>query len=393
MSKEHIGLRDVVCSLDEPGWNYGHFRSPFYCYDLADGAKYCIYNHRMMPVSVTTSDREQGYWALRRDVTRLDTGELPTEIVGPDAGRLLDRLLTRRVSALKPGRCAYGIACWPDGGMLTDGIAIRHEEDRFWYVQPDGDFLGWLRAHALSYDVEIRAPESWVVQMQGPKALDLLADACDDGAPDPFRYFDAREVKIGGQQVLVTRTGWTGEVGFEFYTRPELDSEALWDRITEAGRAHGLIDIGLDPMDTRRIEAGILNNLSDMDSTMTPFESGLEAFVDLTREDDFFGKQALEQADRRTRIYGISCDTAEPLTHAPLYRDGEEIGLVTAAAWSPYLERGTGYVRLRSADNVEPRNAEVIGVADRNPHPCEIVNLPFYDPEKKIPRGLELAAV
>lgn len=393
MSKEHIALRDVVGSLNEPGWNYGHFRSPFYRYDLADGAKYCIYNHRMMPVSVTTSDREEGYWALRRDVTRLDTGELPTEIAGPDAGRLLDRLLTRKVSALKLGHCAYGIACWPDGGMLTDGIAIRHEEDRFWYVQPDGDFLGWLRAHALSYDVEISDPQSWVVQMQGPKALDLLADACDDGAPDPFRYFDAREVTIGGQRVLVTRTGWTGEVGFEFYTRPELDTDALWDRITEAGQAHGLIDIGLDPMDTRRIEAGILNNLSDMDSSMTPFESGIGSFVDLTREDDFFGKEALQKADRRTRIYGISCDDAEPLIHAPVYRDGREIGKVTAAAWSPYLNKGTGYAQLHNADDAEPRAAEVVGFSDQNTYPCELVDLPFYDPEKKIPRGLEIATV
>src|SRR6478752_4593420 len=121
---EHVARRDVVCSLPEPGWNYGHGRSPFYRYDLADGAAFCIYNRRMMPVSVTTSTREEGYWALRRDVTRLDTGELPTEIEGPDAGRLLDRIFTRKVSTLKPGRCGYGIACWPDGGVLVDGILV-----------------------------------------------------------------------------------------------------------------------------------------------------------------------------------------------------------------------------------------------------------------------------
>ena len=94
-------------------------------YDLADGAAYCIYNRRMMPVSLATSTREQGYWALRRDVVRLDTGELPTEIAGPDAGALLDRIFTRRVSALKPGRCTYGIACWPDGGILVDAMRVH----------------------------------------------------------------------------------------------------------------------------------------------------------------------------------------------------------------------------------------------------------------------------
>lgn len=392
MSDRFVACRDVVCSLEEPGWNYGHFRSPFYRFDLAEGAAYCIYNRRMMPVSVETSTREEGYWALRRAVTRLDTGELPTEIAGPDASRLLDRLFTSRVSAIRPGRCTYGIACWPDGGVLVDGIVIRLAEDRYWYVQADGDFVGWLRAHALAMDVTVTDPQSWVHQIQGPKALDLLADAADDGLPENFRYFDAREIAIGGQTVLVTRTGWTGEVGFEVYTRPGLDTDALWNHIGFAGEAHGLVDIGLDPMDTRRIEAAILNNLSDMDSSMTPFAAGLGDFVDLDRDDDFFGKAALRTADRRTRIYGIACTTAEPLIGAPVSRDGAEIGVVTAAAWSPYLGYGIGYVRLADADLLDPRAAAVVG-RDLASHECTIVDLPFYDPEKRIPRSLDVVSV
>ncbi len=384
--------RDIVCSLAEPGWNYGHLRSPFYRYDLEQGATYCIYNRRMMPVSLEGSTREEGYWALRRTATRLDTGELPTEIAGPDAGRLLDRIFTRKVSALAPGRCTYGIACWPDGGVLVDGILFRLDEERFWYVQAEGDFVGWVRAHALAYDVEIRDPDSWVHQIQGPKALDVLADACDDGLPDDFRFFDVREVSVGGQSVLVTRTGWTGEVGFEVYTRPGIDFDALWDRFTEAGARHEMIDIGLDPMDIRRIEAGILNNISDMDRTMTPFDAGLGDYVDLERDDDFFGKVALRAADRRCRLYGLSCATAEPLIGGPVTRGGERIGHVTAAGWSPYLERGVAYVLLASADLLEPRQAEVVGF-DLATHACELVDLPFYDEEKKIPRGLEAPTV
>ena len=390
MPDRFVARRDVVCSLAEPGWNYGHFRSPFYRFDLAAGAAYCIYNRRMMPVSVKTSTREEGYWALRRAVTRLDTGELPTEIAGADAPRLLDWLFTRRVSDIEPGRCTYGIACWPDGGIIVDGIVIRLAKDRYWYVQADGDFVGWLKAHALGMDVTVTDPQSWVHQIQGPKALDLLADAADDGLPEDFRYFDAREVAIGGQTVLVTRTGWTGEVGFEIYTRPELDTDALWEHVSSVGEAHGLVDIGLDPMDTRRIEAAILNNLSDMDSSMTPFAAGLGDFVDLDRDDDFFGKAALQKADRRTRVYGISCTTAEPLIGTPVTRHGAEIGAVTAAAWSPYLGCGIGYVRL--ADLIDPRTADVVG-RDLTTHECAIVDLPFYDAEKKIPRSLEVAAV
>lgn len=391
MPGHHVDRRDVICSLQEPGWNYGHGRSPFYRYNLAAGAAYCLYNRRMMPVSLATSTREEGYWALRRTVTRLDTGELPTEIAGPDAARLLDRIFTRRVSALKPGRCTYGIACWPDGGVLVDGILIRLAEDRYWYVQADGDFVGWLKAHALGLDVAISDPGSYVHQLQGPKALDLLADVADGGAPADLRYFDAREISIAGQPVLITRTGWTGEVGFEVYTRPGIDTDAVWDRVTEAGKAHGLVEIGLDPMDTRRIEAAILNNLSDMDATMTPFAAGLADFVDLERDDDFFGKAALATADRRTRIYGISCP-AEPLIGGPVTRGGREIGVVTAASFSPYLGHGIGFVRLASADDVDPRDAEVLGF-DLATHACTIVDLPFYDAEKRIPRGLEVAQV
>lgn len=145
-------------------------------------------------------------------------------------------------------------------------------------------------------------------------------------------------------------------------------------------------------MDTRRIEAAILNNLSDMDSSMTPFAAGLGDFVDLDRDDDFFGKAALRTADRRTRIYGIACTTAEPLIGAPVSRDGAEIGVVTAAAWSPYLGYGIGYVRLADADLLDPRAAAVVG-RDLASHECTIVDLPFYDPEKRIPRSLDVVSV
>lgn len=263
MSNKYHAVRDVVCSLPEPGFAYGYARSPFYSQTLAMGATYLVYNHRLMPVSLKQEDRFEGYWALRRAVTRLDTGELPTEFKGPDAERLLNKLFTRDVSKLKPGRSAYHVACWDHGGVLVDGILIRLESDRFWYVQAEGDFVAWARAHAIGMDVEISDPGSWVHQIQGPKAMEVLADACDNGAPEKFRYFDAREVSMGGQQVMVTRTGWTGELGFEVYTRPGLDCDRLWDHISAAGAKYGMKDIGLDPMDIRRIEAGILNNGSE----------------------------------------------------------------------------------------------------------------------------------
>lgn len=390
MTRHPVARRDLVCSLAEPGWNYGHERSPFYRHALANGATWVVYNRRMMPVSMTNTDRFRAYWALRKGVVRLDTGELPTEFRGPDAERLLNRLFTRDVSKMKPGRCTYGVACWPDGGVLIDGILIRLGGDRFWYVQADGDFVGWARAHGLGMDIEIVDPQSWVHQVQGPRAFDVLAEACDGDMPESFRYFDAREVAMGGQPVIITRTGWTGELGFEIYTHPGLDCEALWAHVTAAGARHGMLDIGLDGMDIRRIEAAILNNGSDIDHTMSAWAAGLGPFVDLAKP-DFFGRDALEaMTDRRTRLHGVVCKAAEPLAGGPVAYDAEVIGQITASGWSPHLARGVALVRLARADDHEPRSVEVMGF-DLAMHEATIVDLPFYDREKKIPRGLEVA--
>ncbi len=388
MPRHHVARRDLVCSLPEPGWNYGYERSPFYPHTLADGATYVVYNRRMMPVSMANADRFTRYWALRKGVTRLDTGELPTEFRGPDAVRLLNLLFTRDVGKMKVGRSTYGVACWPDGGVLVDGILIRLEEDRYWYVQADGDFVGWAKAHALGMDVAVSDPQSWVHQIQGPKAFDVLAEACDEGMPEPFKYFDARHVMMGGQKVLITRTGWTAELGFEIYTDPGMDYDALWAHVTAAGARHAMLDIGLDAMDIRRIEGAIFNNGSDIDSSMSAWAAGFAPFIDLSK-DDFFGKSALEHADQRTCMFGLTCDDAELLIGGPVSHNGKEIGHVTASGWSPHLECCVAFVRLDDADHAAQRDVEAMGF-DLAMHKARIVDLPFYDPEKRIPRGLEV---
>ena len=151
-----------------------------------------------------------------------------------------------------------------------------------------------------------------------------------------------------------------------------------------------MLDIGLDGMDIRRIEAAILNNGSDIDCTTTAWAAGLGPFVDLAKS-DFFGRDALEAtADRRSRVHGLACKAAEPLTGGPVARHGKEIGHITASGWSPHLEQGVAYVRLARAGDLEPRSVEVMGF-DLGMHEATIVDLPFYDAEKKIPRGLEVA--
>ena len=179
-------------------------------------------------------------------------------------------------------------------------------------------------------NVAISNPGSWVSQVQGPRSMDILAAALDNGAPDDFRYFDVREATIGGQRVFVSRTGWTGELGWEFYTIPdanhEFDGPALWRRLQKAGSPFGMIESGLDSMDIRRIESGILNNGSDTTTAMRPYQAGLGMFVNLDKP-DFIGKEAMASKDRCPLIYDIKCDAAEPMIGGPFSSHRSHPGL------------------------------------------------------------------
>jgi glycine cleavage system aminomethyltransferase T len=354
--------------------------SPFLDRYATDETVFGVYGGRLYPLSLG-GDPIEDYRRLRSQAALFDVPERPIQIEGADAERLLDLVLTRHVSTLAPGRARYAIACNDRGGVLMDGVLIRWSDERFWYVLADGDFVGWLEAHAYGLDVAVTDPGSWVLQVQGPTSLGVLDDAVDGPVPDPFPYFAAAEMRMGGQPVLISRTGWSGELGFEIYTLPGLDGPALWDHVRTAGLEHGLAVQGLESLGIRRIEAGILDNGSDMDPSMTPFGAGLGRFVDLEKP-GFVGREALATGDRRPLLFGISGDPT-PVPGTPVHRDGVRVGRVTAGAWSPTLERGIGYVRMDRPDG--PTGTDVLtDDGDR----FEVVELPFYDAERAIPRGL-----
>jgi glycine cleavage system aminomethyltransferase T len=353
--------------------------SPFQERYANDDTLYGVYAGRLYPLSIG-DDPLEGYRRLREQAALFDVPERPVQVEGPDAERLLDLIFTRDVGRLPPGRAGYAIACDADGGILMDGVLIRFAVDRFWYVMADGEFLGWLRAHALDMDVTISDPGSWVAQIQGPTSLDVLADATDDGLPDPFPYFAMAQVRMGGQQVVVTRTGWSGELGFEVYTDREVDGPSLWDHLLAAGATHGLAVQGLGSLGIRRIEAGILDNGTDMDPTLTPWAAGLGRFVDFEKG-PFIGRDALAHADRSPLLFGLSCPSATPVPGDPVLEDGTIVGHVTVGAWSPFLDRGIGYVRMYRAGEWVGRP---VTLAEER---ATVVELPFYDAERAIPRG------
>ncbi|WP_108882226.1 glycine cleavage T C-terminal barrel domain-containing protein [Anderseniella sp. Alg231-50] len=333
-------------------------------------------------------DITAAYWALRRKAALYDVPERPVEISGRDAVAFLERVFARRISSLKEGRGRYAIACTPKGGVFMDGILFRLAADRFWYVQPDGALETWFHAHSEGFDVTISDPQARVLQIQGPTSFDIMHAASGGAIDETMGYFHSGFFSIGGQQVYVSRTGWTGELGFEIYTQGEAtDCPRLWRHLVETGEPHGMVVSSISSMEIRRLEAGILDNGTDFDMSMTPFEAGLDAFVDLDKE-DFIGRTALLDGSPGTRIYGVKSAAATPLYHGAILEGDSDVARITAGAWSPYLEAGIGYARFHAAGSWAGKTL-MMRTAEGETVACEIVELPFYDREKRIPRGLD----
>jgi len=333
-------------------------------------------------------DPVQKYWTLRRKSLLYDVPEKPVEISGPDSVPFLEKVLTRRVATLAEGRGRYAIACTPQGGVFMDGVLFRLEDERFWYVQADGAFETWLTAHSGGFDVTISDPQSRVIQIQGPASMDIMQAASAGVIDADLARFRAGFFDLGGQRLYVSRTGFTGELGYEIYCNGEAtDHLALWDHLMAAGEPFGMEFSSTRSMTIRRIEAGILGNMTDMDTTMTPFQAGLGAFVDMDKG-DFIGRAALLGADRRTLLYGVTCDAAVPGRGSTVQDGGTAVATLTAGVDSPTLECGVGYARFREPGPWSGRELKV-RLPDGNVHSCRIVDLPFFDREKRIVRGLD----
>lgn len=360
--------------------------SPFHDFYANSETVLGVYAGRFYAV-FNGEDRTETYWALRRKAALYDVPERPVQIEGPDVVPFLERIFSRRIANLKEGRGRYAIACTPQGGVFMDGILFRLAEKKFWYVQPDGALEAWLVANSGGFDVKISDPHSRVLQIQGPNSLIIMSQA-SNGAISGMGYFHSGFCKIGSQKVYVSRTGWTGELGFEIYTQGRAtDCKRLWDHLMAAGKPHGMVFSSIASMEIRRIEAAILDNGTDMDRSMTPFQSGLGAFVDLDKE-GFVGREALLKSERETLIYGVKCETAAPNMGCDVLDGDQNVGRVTAGAWSPYLKCGIGYIKFNTPAKWAGRVLS-LGMRVGETSPCTIVDLPFYDSEKRIPRGLE----
>ena len=346
-----------------------------------------VYAGRYFPMSIG-EDPIKKYWLLRQKALIFDVPEKPIEISGPDAIPFLEKVLTRKVSSINEGRGYYSLACTPQGGIFMDGVLFKFNENKLWYVQADGPFEDWLLAHTSNYNVKISDPKSRVLQIQGPASIDIMKAASNGKIDESMKYFRSGFFDLGGQNLYVSRTGFTNELGFEIYSDGfKTDHLRLWDHLMSCGKPHGMELSASRAMTIRRIEGGIFGNLTDIDTTMTPFEAGLDFFVNMEK-DDFIGRDALMKKDRKCCLFGLTCKTETPVSGS-LVIDGENIvGHITAGVPSPTLQLGIGYVRFYYP-NDWPGRELLLKLPNGNTHKCNIVNLPFFDHEKNIVKGID----
>lgn len=366
-------------------------RSPYFEATQRYGCRrYTVYNHMFLPTCY--DDLEAEYWKLLRDVTVWDVSvERQVEITGPDAFAFTNMLTPRDLSKCRVGQGKYVIITAEDGGIINDPVLLRLGEKHFWLALADSDVLLWARGVALNsgLDVKIDEPDVSPMQIQGPKSKQVVASLFGDEVLSLGYYFFL-ETELDGIPVVVTRTGWTGEVGYEIYLRDGSRGTELWDRVMEAGRPFDIAATG--PSDIRRIEAGILNYGVDMTLETNPFEVGLDWQVDLDQKADFIGRSALEKVAAqgpRRRLVGIEIE-GEPLdlnmTCWPARVNETGVGRVTSAVYSPRLEKNIGYVML-ATEHGELGTALTVTVAAGDERRATVVPKPFVDPQKEIPKS------
>ena len=365
-------------------------RSPFYEAEQRYGPKgYTVYNHTLFPIRY--GDLEAEYWHLLNHVTLWDVAvERQVEISGPDGFRFTQLMTCRDLSKCEVGQGKYVLITAPDGGIVNDPVLLRLGENHFWLALADSDVLLYAKGLAVhaGMDVQIREPDVSPVQIQGPGSKDVVRDLFGESILE-LRYYFFRETDLDGIPVVVTRTGWTSEVGYEIYLRDGSRGTELWERIMEAGRPYDIRPTG--PSDIRRIEGGIFNYGADMTIDNNPFELGLGRLVDLDMGADFMGKDALrriKQEGVRRRIAGIEIEGDRlgfNTERWPVRTDGEVVGRVTSAIYSPRLERNIGYAWLP----VE-LSGPGTGLWVETPHGtvgATVVPMPFVDPTKEIPKS------
>ena len=353
--------------------------------ELPFDPEYSIYAGRLTPEKLSNATPEEMYWKVRQELIFRHTGEHPYEISGPDALKLLQKIFPRDISKVKKGRCSYQFACYHDGGMITDGLLLRINDNQFWFAQADGDMFSWYKAHAEGLNVKIIEPNVWVSQIQGPRSMELLDLLTKTNISSNWKYFDWKEINISEEKVIISRSGFSNELGWEIYFRPENNIQKLGDLILEEGSKMGMIITATPVFRCRRIEAGLLSAGQDFTNKTDPYSVGLGRFIDIDKE-SFIGKEALQKSDKECRTWGIRVEKGTAIKGKNLKINGKIVGEVTSSTWSPYQVCGVGIVHMQDV-NLGPGTVLEVNCTNGEIQKGELCELPMYDPKGEIVRG------
>jgi aminomethyltransferase len=342
------------------------------------------------------------YWACRRRVAVIDLTPLrKVEVSGRGAEALLQAVVTRDLGRLSDGQIVYTALCDDGGNVIDDGTVFRFEPDRFRWVGYTDEDENWFRTQADRLGLEVRLENSTDrihnIAVQGPRSRELVTGLIAPAPGRPkvtdltwFRFTEGNLGGTGGPAVLLSRTGYSGELGYELWCHPD-DGPAVWDAVFEAGEPLGVGPLGLDALDPLRIEAGLIFKGYEYEGEEDPFEAGIGFVVSGNKTDDFVGKAALarRRMDPSAVFIGLEVDDAEPLVHGDHVVAGDEVvGVVTSGALSPVLAKNLAFARVGAACGKLGSRLEVERTgADPGRVPAVVVRVPFYDPDKTKPRS------
>ena len=363
-------------------------KSPFFDATVRWGAKdFSVYNHMYIPRDF--GDPEQNFWNLINNAILCDVAvERQVQIKGPDASKFVQMMTPRDLSNMQVGQCKYVILINQFGGVLKDPVLLKVEDDCYWFSLADSDILFWAQGLNVNkeYDVEIIEPDVSPLQLQGPKSKDIMVKIFGNKILE-LKYYWFKHFQLGNIKLLISRTGWSSEFGYEIFLLNSSEGDELYETLMNEGK-----DLGLYPGHTstiRRIEGGMLSYHSDMDINTNPLELGMEKFIDLDGSFNFVGKEALIEI-RKSGIHrkqvGLIIDI-EPLK-GPNTRKWEIIcnnkiiGVVTSAVYSPRLKSNIALAMVK-------KEFSDIGTLlkvniDNNLVNANIVQKPFFDPNKSI---------
>ena len=363
-------------------------KSPYFDSTVKWGATgFSVYNHMYIPRDF--GDPEQNFWNLINDAILCDVAvERQVEITGADAAEFVQLLTPRDLSKLSIGQCKYVLITNHEGGLLNDPVLLRLAENHFWLSLGDSDILLWAQGVAINsgLNVRIKEPDVSPLQLQGPKSIDVMKSLFGENIIN-IKYYWLIETELNGIPLVVSRTGWSSELGYEIYLRDGSRGNELWELIMEAGKK-----FNLQPGHTssiRRIEGGMLSYHADADINTNPFELGMDRLVNLDNDNKFIGKDALirikETGIKRKQVgMIIDCDPLEGpnTTFWPILKNNNNIGKVTSAVYSPRLKENIA-LGMVSIENSEIDNSFEINMPYSN-NKAKVVLKPFHDPKKNI---------